>query len=253
MKSSTLLDRRADAVTWGVHLSFLSADFAELVGTLGFKWLFLDAQRTSLDLSICRELVRAAEISDMFCMVRISEINAPEIEGYLDAGVLGILAPNVSSADQARALVSAVKFSPEGTRGAAFRSRAARFGLTQSPADFYRAANRATFTAALIECQSGIDELEAIAAVSGLDYLSVGANDLALSLGITSGTADPRVRATVEETQARIKATRKPQIAVISDAEQAPAAIAAGARLIAVSDAALLANAGRSLLKMVSG
>jgi 4-hydroxy-2-oxoheptanedioate aldolase len=247
------VDRRGDEVTFGVHLSFLSAELVEFVGTLGFRWLFLDAQRTPLDLSCCRELVRAAEITNMFCVVRVAEISVPTIEGYLDAGVLGILAPNISSAAQARALVSAVKFSPEGTRGAAFKSRSARYGLTQSHADFCRAANHATFTAALIECQSGLDELEAIAAVPGVDYLSIGANDLALSLGMTAGGADSRARALVEEANARIKAIGKPQIAVVGNAEQAQAAIAAGARLVAVSDAALLATAGRSLLEVVGG
>ena len=250
---SSAIDRPHDGVAIGVHLSFLSADLVELVGTLGFRWLFLDAQRTPLDLSCCRELVRAADITNMYCLVRVAEISVPAIEGYLDAGVLGILAPNISSAAQARALVSAVKFSPEGTRGAAFRSRSARYGLTQSHADFCRAANHATFTAALIECQSGLDELEAIAAVPGLDYVSIGTNDLALSLGMTAGAADPRARALVDQAHARIKAIGKPQIAVVSDAEQAHAAIAVGARLIAVSDAALLATAGRSLLKVVGG
>jgi 2-keto-3-deoxy-L-rhamnonate aldolase RhmA len=105
----------------------------------------------------------------------------------------------------------------------------------------------------LIECQSGLDELEAIAAVPGVDYLSIGANDLALSLGMTAGGADSRARALVEEANARIKAIGKPQIAVVGNAEQAQAAIAAGARLVAVSDAALLATAGRSLLEVVGG
>jgi len=181
-----------NGVRWGVHLSFLSPDLVEFVGTLGFHWLFLDAQRTPLNPMLCRDLVRAADVANLFCIVRVADVSAREIESYLDAGVLGIIAPNVSSAADARALVSAVKFSPEGTRGAAFRSRSARYGLTQSPAEYCAAANHTTFTAALIESKTGLDELESIAAVPGLDYLSIGANDLALSLGISAGAADAR-------------------------------------------------------------
>jgi len=238
-----------NGVRWGVHLSFLSPDLAEFVGTLGFHWLFLDAQRTPLDPKLCRDLVRAADVANLFSVVRVAKVSAREIESYLDAGVLGIIAPNVSSAADARALVAAVKFSPEGTRGAAFRSRSAGYGLTQSPADYCAAANRATFTAALIESKTGLDELESIAAVPGLNYLSIGANDLALSLGISAGAADARVRAILDETHSRIKALNKPQIAVVGDAEQARSAIAAGATLVAVSDAALLASSARSLLQ----
>jgi 4-hydroxy-2-oxoheptanedioate aldolase len=238
------------SVTWGVHLSFLCADLVEFVGTLGFRWLFLDAQRTPVNPQSCRELVRAADVAHMFCMVRVTEISAPVIESYLDAGVLGILAPNISSAAQAHALVEAVKYSPQGHRGAAFRSRSARFGLHQSPAEICLAANRDTFTAALVESQRGIEELEAIASVPGLDYVSIGANDLALSLGITAGATDSRVRAMVEDANSRLRVMNKPQIAVVSDVEQARSAIVSGAQWIAVSDAALIATSGRLMLEI---
>jgi 2-keto-3-deoxy-L-rhamnonate aldolase RhmA len=233
-------------VTWGVHLSFLSCDLVEFLGTLGFQWLFLDAQRTPLDIRACRELVRAADVARMFCMVRVAELSVPAIESYLDAGVRGILAPNVDSPAQACALVEAVKFPPHGRRGAAFRSRAAKFGLSSSPTEFCLESNRSTFTVALIESQRGIDALEAIACVPGLDFLSIGANDLALSLG----APEAQVRAVVEDARGRIAAANKPELAVVSNISQAQAAIAAGVRLIAVSDAALIASSGRMMLEV---
>jgi 4-hydroxy-2-oxoheptanedioate aldolase len=181
-------------------------------------------------------------------MVRVPKIEASLIEGYLDVGVIGILAPKVASVADAHALVAAVKFSPEGNRGAAARSRAANYGLTRSPADYARHANEMTVTAALIETQHGIDNLDAIMTVPGLDYVAIGPNDLGFSLGIGTGMHDARVRALVESAQERIRAQRKPQLTVVSDSHEGREAATAGAKLIAVSDAALLASAGSSFL-----
>jgi 2-keto-3-deoxy-L-rhamnonate aldolase RhmA len=236
---------------WGVHLSFLNPELVEYWGLLGFEWLFLDAEHQPLSAELCRGLVRAADLVGMPCTVRVPEISASVIESYLDVGVWGILAPNVSSAADAHALVSAVKFSPRGKRGAAGKTRAARYGLAQTPAEYARQANEASFTVALIESQQGLDELEAIMAVPGIDYVGIGANDLGLSLGIEGGMADARVRALVENAQARMKAFGKPQLSVVMDAGQGRKAVESGGKLIAVPDAALLASAGRDYLLSV--
>lgn len=252
MDASRLRELRSkDKVAWGIHLSFFCPETIEVCGLLGFEWLLLDAEHMPLHHHLCRDLARAADLAGLPCVVRVPEIRAAVIEGFLDAGVVGILAPNVSSVAAARALVAAVKFSPEGQRGAAARSRAANYGLTQTPAEFARQANELTFTAALIETQSGLDQLESITAVPGLDYIGVGASDLALSLGCDEGMRDPDFRAIVENAQARIKACRKPQLAVVSDADQGKKAAAAGATLVAVPDALLFATAGRSFLQQV--
>ena len=240
-----------DETAWGIHLSFLCPEVIEFCGLLGFKWLLLDAEHGSLNHHLSRELVRAADVAGMFCIVRVPEISASVIEGFLDAGAVGILAPNVSTVSQAQALVAAVKFSPEGVRGSAPRSRAANYGLTQSPSDYCRRANEATLAAALIETQQGIDELESIMAVPGLDYIAIGPNDLGLSLGIDGGMADPTVHAIVEGAQARIAAYGKPQISVVVDSDQARKAAAGGTTLIAIPDTVLFADAGRAFLTQV--
>jgi 4-hydroxy-2-oxoheptanedioate aldolase len=219
MRAERLPHQHPGAVCWGVHLSLRSVALVELLGTLNFQWLFLDAQRAPLDLPLCRELVRAANAARMFCLARVPTIDPPLIEGLLDAGVLGIMGANISSVEDARALVAATRLHVGG---------------------------QATFTAALIESRSGIEQLDAIAALPGIDYVSIGANDLALSMGIEAGALDSRVRALVDASHAHIKAIGKPQVAVVCDPRQAQEAAAAGARLIAISDAALIAQASRS-------
>jgi 2-keto-3-deoxy-L-rhamnonate aldolase RhmA len=174
------------------------------------------------------------------------------IEGFLDSGALGIIAPNVSSATDAAALVAAVKFGPEGQRGAASRTRAASYGVTESKHAFRCRSNATTLTVALIESRAGLDALEAILAVPGLDYVAIGANDLALSMGVQAPLDNPSFQALLKDMQARVRACGRPQVAVVADATEASAAIAAGAQLIAIPDTVLLADAARTFLARLS-
>jgi 4-hydroxy-2-oxoheptanedioate aldolase len=208
-------------VSFGLYLSFLCPQIIELCGQLGFEWLFLDAERLPLPPHACRDLVCAADVAGMPCLVRVPELEPSVIAEFLDAGVRGILAPRIGSAHDARALVAAVKVSPR------------------------------TFAAALVETRSGLDHLDEIAAVPGLDYIAIGPNDLGRSMGIADGLANPQVQGLVDGAQARLRALGKPQVAVASDVKQAHAAVTAGATLVAVPDSALLAGAGRVFLGAV--
>lgn len=244
--------RRQTHPSIGVCLSLLCPEVIEVCGVLGFKWVLLDAEHTPLDHAACRNLVRAADVVGLPCIVRVPEIRASVVEGFLDSGALGIIAPNVSSAADAAALVAAVKFSPEGQRGAGSRTRAARYGVAESQGTFYRGSNATTLTVALIESRTGIDALEAIMDVPGLDYVAIGANDLALSMGVQAPLGNPTFQALLADTHARIKARRKPRVAVVTDSAQANEAIAAGAHLLAIPDTMLLADAARTFLARLS-
>jgi 4-hydroxy-2-oxoheptanedioate aldolase len=244
-------------VSLGVHLSYLNADLVESCGMLGFHWLFLDGERTPVTASNCRDLVRAADLTGMFCVARVTGVNLTEIEGYLDAGVLGILAPRISSARQAEEFVAAVKFPAHGRRRAARFSRSAGFGVSDrggvtdshcvTQARDSWTANTATFTAALIETQAGIEQLEQILAVPGLDYLALGPNDLALSLGCDS-SEHPRVKALLDSARRRLRSAGRAQIAVMTECRSPAEEMAQGATLIAVPDAMLIAEAGARFL-----
>jgi 4-hydroxy-2-oxoheptanedioate aldolase len=106
-----------------------------------------------------------------------------------------------------------------------------------------------TLTVALIESRAGVDALDAILAVPGLDYVAIGANDLRLSLGAQSQPPpDAAFRALLANTHARIKSSGKPQVAVVADAAGVSAATTAGAQLIAIPDSVLLADGARALM-----
>lgn len=244
-------------VSWGLHLTFLNPDLVECCGALGFHWLFLDGERTAVTPANCRDLVRAADLAGMFCLARVTGIHTTEIEGYLDAGVVGILAPNISNAEQAEALVCAVKFPRRGRRRASSHSRAASYGVCDDSgrsaligghrARYFHTANAATFTAALIENQAGIEHLEEILAVPGLDFLALGPSDLALSLG-SDDSDHPRVKTLLDAARRRLSAAGRPQIAVIDEWHGAAEAVAQGSTLVAIPDAVLLHSASLRFL-----
>jgi 2-keto-3-deoxy-L-rhamnonate aldolase RhmA len=240
--------RQANQTAFGVYLSFLCPEIVEFFGYLGFDWLFLDAEHTPLNHHLGRDLIRAADGVGLGCIVRVPSIEASCIEGFLDAGADGVIGPNVSSAAQARELVSAVKFAPDGTRGAASRTRAARYGAGLKVSDFYHEANQRTFAIALIESQAGLDQLEAIADVPQIGYIGIGANDLGLSLGVTEGNANPRVQQLISSGQTRLRAVGARELVVVSDAYQSRAAEARGCALIAIPDTALVASSAYAFL-----
>jgi 4-hydroxy-2-oxoheptanedioate aldolase len=239
--------RSPNAPAIGVLVTFHCAELVELYGLLGFTWLLLDAEHAPLGPQTCRELVRAADLAKLPCVVRVPEIRPSMIEGFLDAGVSGILASDVQSADDVRALVAAVRFAPSGRRGSAPIARAARFGLLAST-QYMQQANELVLIAALLESRRAIEQLDAILAVPELDCVAVGPNDLGLSLGIADGLRNPQVRALVDRAGQAIGAAGKKRMAVVADAAAAGQAIATGTMLIAVPDAKLVAHAGMEFI-----
>jgi 2-keto-3-deoxy-L-rhamnonate aldolase RhmA len=213
-----VLDLRSlDAPAVGVLVTFHCAGLVELYGRLGFTWLLLDAEHAPLSPQTCRELTRAADPAGLPCVVRVPEIRPSVIEDFLDAGVAGILASHVESAEDVRALAAA--------------------------------ANERILIAALLESRRAMEQLDTILAVPELDCAAVGPNDLGLSLGIADGPLNPQVRALVDHAYRAIDAAGKKRMTVVADAAAAGQAIAEGMLLIAVPDTRLIAHAGTEFIR----
>lgn len=242
--------RSLDTPAIGVAVTIHCADLVELYGRLGFDWLLLDAEHVPLSPQTCRELTRAANQAGLPCVVRVPEIRPSAIESFLGAGASGILASDVQSADDVRALVAAVRFAPQGRRGSAPISRAAQFGQLAS-SQYMQQANERILIAALLESRRAIEQLDAILAIPELDCVAVGPNDLGLSLGIADGARNQQVRALVDHAGRAIGAVGKKRMTVVADAAAAEQAIADGAMLIAVPDVKLIAHAGMEFIARV--
>ena len=192
------------------YVTFSDANLVELMGIAGLDAAFIDMEHSSYDLSLVSEMVRACDLAGITSVVRPPENDWGVILRLLDMGAQGIYIPHVNGVEGARQAIDAVRYPPLGHRGAAGGSRAAGYGSVPWQEHMAR-SNREIFLAVMVEDQKAIDELDEIAALDGLDVVSVGPTDLSATLGVTD-PHDPKLRAAVEDLAARIRRAGKAKL-----------------------------------------
>jgi 2-keto-3-deoxy-L-rhamnonate aldolase RhmA len=185
--------------------TFCDPQIVELAGLAGFDGVFIDMEHTSLDLAVLQAMVVSAERVGITPVVRPPGMNEPLILRLLDIGVMGLEVPHITTADDARAAVKAVRYPPLGERGMAGGSRAARFG-TVPLLEHIEASNAEILLGCIIEDVEGVRNIDAIAAVEGIDMLSVGPSDLSRSLGVSGHPDHPDLVAAIERVVSAAKA-----------------------------------------------
>lgn len=169
------------AVSVGTSVSAL-----EILADCGYDWLFIDAETFPLAMADIQNMLRAMPVigrdntTAPAALVRLNTDDEADIRQVLDMGADGIIIPLVKTAEQARRIVSAAKYPPQGERGVA-AARVQSYGSNM--ADYIKRANRDTVAIVMIEDTQGLNKVEEIAAVPGLDGLFVGSGDLSMSLG----------------------------------------------------------------------
>lgn len=223
-----------------------SAYAAEICAGGGLDCLVIDCEHAPNDVPSLVPQLQAVAPYPVEVLVRAPSGDPVLIKQLLDVGVRDLMVPMVESAEQARALVAATRYPPEGIRGvgAAF-ARASRWGRV--PGYLERAAEELTLTVQ-VESRRGLDEVKAIASVDGVDAVFFGPSDLAASLGHLGQAEHPEVLASVEQAIGTVAALGK---AACVNAFAEPVArryLAAGARLVVVgADVTLLARGSEDL------
>jgi 2-keto-3-deoxy-L-rhamnonate aldolase RhmA len=170
---------------------FGTRGMARMCELAGLDFVVVDTEHTGFSPTEIADLMTWFKATPVTPFVRVPQIVYHLIARTLDCGALGIMAPNVQSAAEARALVDAVKYAPLGRRGLITGNANSDF-LTVDVAEFTAASNANTSVICQIESQEGLDNLESIAATPGVDVLWVGHGDLCLSLGIAGQFKHPR-------------------------------------------------------------
>lgn len=166
----------------GTFLNLGSPLTVEMAGCAGFDWLLLDHEHgPGSDETILHQL-QAAASTPATAIVRIAANEPPRFKRVLDIGAGGVMVPWVSTADEARAAVGALRYPPRGIRGVAKLNRACSFGANFD--EYYAHAHEWLVTMAQIETPEGVANAAAIAAVDGVDVLFIGPSDLTTALGI---------------------------------------------------------------------
>lgn len=238
-------------VALGAWLSFHSPELVEMSAYAGFDFVFLDGEHCGVGPRECLELVRAADAADVDAIVRVPRLDGPTLIGYLETGVTGLVIPHVANADDARRLVDAAKYPPEGHRSVMYSSRAARFGLGYAPEEYLGVANRETMLIPLVEDLAGMRQVALIGAVPGVDLVFLGEGDLAVDMGHARRSDRSEVNAVVRQAQADLRAAGVPWGMSARDPETAVALVERGASWIITTTAALYARAARELIDRV--
>jgi 4-hydroxy-2-oxoheptanedioate aldolase len=166
--------------TIGGWCSIPSAFSAELMGRSGFDWVCIDTQHGVIGYDEMVPMLQALSITATPVFVRVPWNQPDHIMKALDAGAQGVIVPMVNNEEDARAAVAAAKYPPLGTRSWG-PIRAALDVPDYSP----ETGNRRTIVAAMIETPGGVENLDAILKVPGVDAVYVGPSDLALGHGMT--------------------------------------------------------------------
>lgn len=160
-----------------------TVDIASIARTAGFDSIYIDMEHSSFSVEAAGQICMACNSLGVTPLVRVPGLDASLIARVMDSGAMGIIVPGVESAEEASALVRAVKHAPLGGRSLA--GAAPQLHYRVLPADqLVRELDGASMVVPMIESQRGLDAVEEIAAVDGVDMLLVGASDLSVELGV---------------------------------------------------------------------
>lgn len=159
-------------------LSTGSPFVAEILAAQPFGSLTVDLQHGVAGDAALLSILQAVRASGVVPIVRVPGLDLPAINRALDLGALAIICPMIETVSQAQALAAATRYPPEGTRSFGPTRAAVIYG-----SDYPAKANTRVACLAMIETERAVDNLDAIAAVDGLDGLYIGPSDLAFSLG----------------------------------------------------------------------
>lgn len=219
---------------------------AELCATAGFDWLLVDGEHAPNDLRSMLGTLQAVAPYPVHPVVRVPHGDAALIKQVLEIGATSLLVPMVESAGQARELVRATRYPPQGLRGVG--SGLARSSRWSSYPKYLHEANERICLLVQVESVEALAQIDAIAAVEGVDGVFIGPSDLSASMGYLGEPAHPEVRAAIDAAIGRILAAGKAPGVLTVDEALARHYIELGARFVAVGvDATLLARATRAL------
>lgn len=230
----------------GLFVGLAAPISMEILAGAGFDWLVIDAEHTPNNPASVLAQLQAAAAHPVQVLVRPASHDPALIKQYLDAGAQTLLLPLVDDAEQASQLVRAMRYPPAGIRGvAASLARAAQWTGVK---DYVKHADQEVCLVVQVETRSGLENLEAILAVDGVDAVFIGPADLAASLGHLGEPSHPDVRAAIELALQLIAASGKAAGIFVTDPALAARYRELGASFVAAGgDTTLLRSAAVKL------
>ena len=190
----------------GLWCGLASGLAAEILAGAGFDWLVIDGEHAPNDIPLLVVQLQAMRGGTAEPVFRVPWNDMVMIKRALDAGARTLVVPFIQSVEEAKRAVAATRYPPNGVRGAAGQARAADFGRIT---DYVQTAEREICVIVQLETKAGLDAIEGIAAIDGVDGLFVGPNDLAADMGHLGEITHPEVEKAIEDAARRIRAAGK--------------------------------------------
>jgi 2-dehydro-3-deoxyglucarate aldolase len=230
MPNSFRRDLRAGKTLIGCWASLANNITTEILGYAGFDWLLIDGEHAPNDWSSFIGQLQALKDSPSAPVVRPQWAEPVIIKRLLDIGFYNFLMPYIESVEEARSAVAATRYPPQGIRGVGTVHRSIKFGYVP---DYFARVNDEITVAVQIESRKGVANVEAIAAVEGVDALFVGPSDLSADYGVLGQLSHPDVVGAIERIVAAGKSAGK-AVGILIGEKDAPRYLGMGMTMVAV-------------------
>jgi 4-hydroxy-2-oxoheptanedioate aldolase len=236
----------------GLWMALADSYVAELLATTGFDCLVVDAEHAPNDPRSVLAQLQAMAPYPVHPIVRPVCGSAELIKQYLDIGAQTLIVPMVETAEQARGIVAATRYPTRGVRGVGSAlARASRWNRVD---DYLRQSDAEMCVLVQVESVAGMDNLDSIAAVEGVDGVFFGPADLAASMGLLGRPADPAVQAQITRGIGAVIRAGKAAGTLTPDVALAREYLNQGALFVAVgADTSLLIKAAHELAAKFTG
>jgi 4-hydroxy-2-oxoheptanedioate aldolase len=193
------LKLRSGQVAVGIISSSDDPQLAELFGLAGFDYYILDAEHGLLHPERSVSVIRVCELTGMTPLVRIGSKDPKLVLQYLDAGMVGVMMPDLRSETEVEMLIEAVKYPPVGKRGIGVSRASGYMAYSGKASQYVEFSNEQTMVILQFEDPDLLQNLEAMISRPWVDAVVIGPRDLALKMGFSDGPNHPEVQEKIDE------------------------------------------------------
>lgn len=187
----------------GTFISINSPEVAQILASVGYDFLMIDYEHGGMGIETVGSQIMAMKASDCTPLLRIPSNSIENVKKGLDSGAYGLMVPMVNNKEEAEKAISYFNYPPRGVRG---------FGPSRANVFYNKAKEYYKFTEdgqlltiLQIESKSGVENIDEILQIEGIDVIFIGPNDLAFSLGVNGDTTHPLVLEAIDKVLASCK------------------------------------------------
>jgi 4-hydroxy-2-oxoheptanedioate aldolase len=243
MKNAMKAKIDAGGTALGYLVTMPAVPMVQALAATGVDFVMIDLEHSPIGIEAATAMIAATRGSEAAPLVRVPGPRSDLVKPALDSGAFGIVFPQIATVAEAKATVEVTRYTPAGRRGYGPTYAALRWGM--APLDYLKAANREILNIVLIESLDGVEALDEILAVDGIDVVAVARGDLSENLGVAGEFDHPRLKEVVARCEQKIFARKNVALGGIAfTQEEGKSMIARGYRFLVLGTDSMLVQRG---------